>query len=204
MTSTLWTVAGLSALALVVALLVAQFGKKFTHSAQLEPAQVMTTPSLHHHRLTSITGQPMPLSDFSGKAVLLVNVASRCGFTGQYTGLQSLYQTYQDRGLVILGIPANDFGAQEPGTEQEIQAFCSSTYNVTFPMSSKLAVTGPSKHPLYTDLTSAPAPLGGEVGWNFTKFLLDRHGRPVARFGSSTKPNDPKLIAAIEAVLSEP
>lgn len=163
----------------------------------------MQSQSLHHHSLTSIDGSPLPLSQYKGKVVLLVNVASRCGFTSQYKGLQELYSKYQSRGLVVIGIPCNDFGAQEPGSESEIKTFCDTTYHVTFPLTQKLTITGADKHPLYADLTAGTTPLSGEVGWNFTKFLLDPDGRPVARFGSSTRPDDPKLIALIEAQLSE-
>jgi glutathione peroxidase len=200
----MWTVLTLSAVVLAAGLVAAQIGRKFTHCAKLEPAQVTQSTSLYHHTITGIDGSPLPLANFTGKPILIVNVASRCGFTPQYAGLQSLHETYSPRGLVILGIPSNDFGQQEPGTEADIQEFCSTKFAVTFPMTEKLTITGQHKHPLYTDLTTAEGPLKGEVGWNFTKFLLDRTGRPIARFGSSTKPNDPKLIAAIESVLSEP
>lgn len=200
----MWTVLTLSAVVIAAGLVAAQLGKKFTHCAKLPPAQIMHTTSLHSHTLTAIDGSPLPLASFTGKAVLIVNVASRCGFTPQYAGLQTLHEIYSSRGLVILAVPSNDFGGQEPGTAAEIQAFCSTTYQITFPLTQKLTITGQQKHPLYAALTTAPGPLAGEVGWNFTKFLLDRAGRPIARFGSSTKPNDPKLIAAIESVLSEP
>ena len=135
--------------------------------------------------------------------VLLVNVASRCGFTKQYAGLEKLYQAYKGDGLVIVGFPANNFGGQEPGSEEEIKAFCSSKYNVTFPMMSKISVKGEDQHPLYDLLTHKTAEeLRGEVGWNFTKFLVDRNGQVFARFGSKTTPEDEKLVAAVQKALA--
>lgn len=160
--------------------------------------------SVYDFTLKSIDGQPTPLSEYHGKVLLLVNVASRCGFTPQYTALESLYEKYKDRGLVIVGVPANNFMGQEPGTNEEIKTFCSKKYNVTFPMMSKLSVKGDDKTPLYQFLTSKEADpkFGGEIQWNFTKFLFDRNGNPIARFEPATKPDSPEVIAAIESALS--
>jgi glutathione peroxidase len=154
--------------------------------------------SVHEFTLNSIDGTPVPLSGYKGKVVLIVNVASRCGFTPQYTGLEALYEKYKDQGFVIVGVPANNFGAQEPGTNEEIKTFCSRKYNVTFPMMSKVSVKGDDMTPLYQYLTSAK---GGDVKWNFTKFLIGKDGRVVERFESAVKPDDPALTAAVEAAL---
>ena len=143
------------------------------------------------------------LAAYRGQAVLIVNVASKCGFTKQYAGLQKLYETYRARGFAVLGFPSNDFLGQEPGTHAEIQQFCSPTYGVTFPLFAKISVKGPAKHPLYvwlTDNTLHPG-LGGEVTWNFNKFLIGRDGRILARFGSRTDPGDEELVAAVEQAL---
>jgi glutathione peroxidase len=129
--------------------------------------------------------------------VLIVNVASRCGFTPQYAGLEALYEKYKDRGFVILGFPANNFGGQEPGTNEEIKTFCSSKYNVTFPMYSKISVKGDDKAPLYQFLTAT----GGEIQWNFTKFLVDKNGKVVARFEPKVTPESPEVAEAIEKAL---
>ncbi len=147
-----------------------------------------------------------PLSDYKGKVLLIVNVASKCGFTGQYAGLQKLYETYRDRGLVIMGFPSNDFLFQEPGTNKEIAQFCSLKYHVTFPMFEKITVTGGKGHPLYkylTEKTTNPE-FSGKITWNFNKFLISRDGRILARFGSRTAPEDKDLIAAIETALKTP
>lgn len=153
--------------------------------------------------LKDIDGNQKKLSDFKGSVVLMVNVASRCGHTPQYKGLQSLYEKYKDQGLVVIGVPANNFGAQEPGTEQEIKEFCTTEYNVTFPMMSKISVAGDDKHPLYQWLTDEKrnGDFGGEIGWNFTKFLIDRNGNVIARFNTPTKPEDPKVVETIEKAL---
>ena len=162
-------------------------------------------PSFYDFTMKDIDGNDISLSAFRGKVVLVVNVASRCGFTSQYTGLEKLYETYKDRGLVILGFPANNFLSQEPGTDPEIKTFCSTKYNVTFPMFSKISVKGSDQHPLYRWLTGKETDpeFAGAITWNFNKFLLDRTGRVVARFGSRTTPEDKELIAAIEKALAE-
>lgn len=131
-----------------------------------------------------------------------MNVASRCGLTPQYTGLQSLYERYGGKGLQILGFPANDFMGQEPGTDEEIAQFCDMNYGVTFPVFSKISVKGDDMHPLYAELTSMPEPIGGEVLWNFQKYLVDREGNVVAKFGPRTEPDDAELVAKIEELLA--
>jgi glutathione peroxidase len=155
--------------------------------------------------MNSIDGQPVSLKSYSGKVVLLVNVASKCGFTPQYAGLEALYEKYKDRGLVIVGIPANNFAAQEPGTNEEIKKFCSNKYNVTFPMMAKVSVLGEDETPLYLFLTdkSVNPRIGGDIKWNFTKFLFDRNGKPVARFEPATTPDSPQVVAAIESALAQ-
>jgi len=162
------------------------------------PFVVLAASSIHEFSVNSIDGRPVSLSEYKGKAVLLVNVASRCGYTPQYAGLEALYRKYKDRGLVVVGVPANNFGGQEPGSNAEIKNFCSRTYGVTFPMLAKISVKGADQAPLYQYLTSS---LGGEVKWNFTKFLAGKDGRPVARFEPKVTPDDPELAAAIEKAL---
>jgi glutathione peroxidase len=159
--------------------------------------------NVYDFTLNSIDGQPAPLSAYKGKIVLLVNVASRCGYTPQYTALEAVYERYKSKGLVLLGFPANNFGGQEPGTDEEIQTFCRSKYMVTFPMVSKISVKGSDEAPLYRYLTdkSANPATGGDIQWNFTKFLVDRNGKVVTRFESAVTPDSPEVIAAIEAAL---
>jgi len=147
----------------------------------------------------TITGEETNLEAFKGKVVLLVNVASECGFTPQYEGLETLYEKFKDSGLVILGFPANNFGGQEPGTNEEILKFCTSKFHVTFPMMSKISVKGKDKHPLYVYLTEH-SNLPGEISWNFNKFLLDRDGHLVARYPSQTTPQDKELVSKIESL----
>jgi glutathione peroxidase len=150
-----------------------------------------------------LEGDPIALSEYKGKALLIVNVASRCGFTPQYTGLQGLYDQYRDRGLEILGFPCNQFLAQEPGTEEEIREFCSSVYSVTFPIFRKIEVNGKNRHPLYEILTESNDTDGnaGDVQWNFEKFLVSPEGDVVGRFRTSITPEDEKLVGAIEEQL---
>jgi glutathione peroxidase len=154
--------------------------------------------SIHEFTMNSIDGKPTSLKSWQGKVVLVVNVASQCGYTPQYTGLEALYQKYKDKGLVIVGVPANNFGGQEPGTDEEIKTFCSRKYSVTFPMMSKVSVKGADMTPLYQYLTTAK---GGDVKWNFTKFLVGKDGKVVERFESKVAPESPELTAAIEAAL---
>jgi glutathione peroxidase len=152
--------------------------------------------------LKDIDGKATSLKAFDGKVVLLVNVASRCGYTKQYTGLEALYKKYQDKGLVIVGVPSNDFGGQEPGTAEEIKEFCSTTYKVTFPLMEKVHVKGSEQHALYTALTGPSAKFPGDVKWNFGKFLIGRNGAVVERFDSGVAPESKEMIAAVEAALA--
>lgn len=152
-------------------------------------------------QMNGLDGKPVDLGQFQGKVVLVVNVASRCGATPQYAGLQKLYDTYKDRGLVVIGFPANDFGAQEPGSDAEIAEFCSSKYAVTFPMFSKISVKGANKPQLFKTLTESADP-PGEIGWNFEKFLIGRDGTIKGRFKTRVAPDDPAVIAAVEAALA--
>ena len=161
--------------------------------------------SIYDFTMKSIDGQPVSLKSYSGKVVLLVNVASRCGFTPQYAGLEALYEKYKDRGLVIVGVPANNFASQEPGTNEEIKKFCSTKYNVSFPMMAKVSVLGDDETPLYKFLTdkSVNPKVGGDIKWNFTKFLFDRKGNPVARFEPAVTPDSSEVQAAIESALGK-
>lgn len=146
-------------------------------------------------------GTDATLKDYAGKVVLIVNVASRCGNTPQYAALQALYKKYGPQGLVILGFPCNDFAGQEPGTAEEIQAFCTKNYGVTFPILAKLHVKGPEQAPLYAALTGPEAKFPGDVKWNFGKFLVGKDGAVLARFEPGTKPDSPEVVAAIESAL---
>ncbi len=161
--------------------------------------------TVYDFTLPTIDGQPKSLADYRGKVLLLVNVASRCGLTPQYTALESVYQEYKDDDFLVLGFPCNDFAGQEPGTETEIQAFCSTQYDVTFPLFSKLKILGEQKSPLYAHLTQQETtPDGpGEVSWNFAKFLIGKDGKVVARFGPKVAPNAPEIEEAIERALSQ-
>ena len=160
--------------------------------------------SIYDFTINSIDGAPTPLSTFKGKVVLLVNVASRCGFTPQYTALEATYEKYKDQGFVIIGFPANNFGGQEPGTNEEIAKFCTGKYNVTFPVYGKISVKGDDQAPLYSYLTKDANPrVAGDIKWNFTKFLVDRDGNVVQRFESAVTPDSPEVIAAIEAQLKK-
>ncbi|MEI6506361.1 MAG: glutathione peroxidase [Planctomycetota bacterium] len=150
----------------------------------------------------TIDGKAVDLASYKGKVVLIVNVASRCGATPQYAGLQKLYDTYKDKGLVVLGFPANDFGAQEPGTDSQIADFCTSKYSVNFPMFSKITVKGPGKAGLYKVLTETADPKG-EVAWNFEKFLVGKDGLVAGRFKTGVQPDDAALVAAVEAALAK-
>ncbi|MBA3937044.1 MAG: glutathione peroxidase [Planctomycetes bacterium] len=151
--------------------------------------------------LNSIDGKPYPLAQHLGEVVMLVNVASRCGNTPQYSGLEAIYDKYKAKGFVVIGVPANNFGGQEPGSNEDIKAFCTTTYQVAFPMMAKVSVKGADIDPLYAWLTTK-SPKPGEVGWNFAKFLIDRKGTVVERFDPKTKPQDPTVIAAIEKALA--
>jgi glutathione peroxidase len=159
--------------------------------------------SLQDIPLTTLDGEPTTLGDLSGKAVLIVNVASKCGLTPQYAALERIHERYADQGFSVLGAPCNQFGNQEPGTAEEIQTFCSTTYGVTFPMLAKLDVNGPDRHPLYEDLVATPDADGasGDIQWNFEKFLVSPDGKIVNRFRPQTTPDDPAVVKAIEATL---
>jgi glutathione peroxidase len=156
--------------------------------------------SIHEFTMNSIDGKPASLADYKGKVVLVVNVASKCGYTPQYAGLEALYRKYKDQGFVVIGVPANNFGAQEPGTNEEIKTFCKRNYDVSFPMMAKVSVKGEDKAPLYAYLTSTG---GGEIKWNFTKFLTGKDGKVIARFEPAVKPDSPEVSAAIEKALKE-
>lgn len=159
--------------------------------------------SVHEFSLKGIDGGEVSLSEYKGKVAMLVNVASKCGFTDQYEGLQKLYEKYRDKGFVILGFPANNFLGQEPGSEEEIKQFCTVNFGVTFPMFSKISVKGKDIDPLYAFLTSKKTnpEFGGAISWNFNKFLVDGEGRVIARFGSRTKPLDEEVVKAVEKAL---
>ncbi|MEY2410815.1 MAG: glutathione peroxidase [Verrucomicrobiota bacterium] len=159
-------------------------------------------PNLTSIPLKDINGKETSLKDYSGKVLLVVNVASRCGFTPQYTTLESTYRKFKDKGLVVLGFPSNDFGAQEPGTNDEIKQFCSSKYDVTFPMFDKLHVKGAEQHPLYAALTGKDSPAPGPVKWNFGKFLIGRDGKIIQRWDSKVTPDSKEITDAIEAALA--
>jgi len=153
--------------------------------------------------LKDIDGKDTSLKTFAGKVVLAVNVASQCGNTPQYAGLQSLYEKFKDKGLVVIGFPCNDFGAQEPGSNEEIKSFCSTNYRVTFPMMDKLHVKGAEQHPLYKELTGPAATFPGNVRWNFGKFLIGRDGTVAARFEPDVEPDDSGLLKAVEDALAK-
>jgi glutathione peroxidase len=159
--------------------------------------------SIHEVELPRLNGRPESLSSYAGKVVLAVNVASRCGFTPQYAGLQALYERYSNKDFTVLGFPCNQFLRQEPCTAEEIEQFCSVNFGVTFPLFAKLDVKGPSQHPLYAILSELPDDTGkaGSVAWNFEKFLIDREGHAVHRFRSKVTPEDARLVGAIEALI---
>jgi len=158
---------------------------------------------IYDHPVKTLQGVASSLKGHSDKAILIVNVASKCGLTPQYRGLEELQEKYAARGFSVIGFPCNQFGGQEPGTAAEIETFCSTTYGVTFPMFEKVDVNGPSRHPIYTELTAVPDAAGkaGDIQWNFEKFLVSADGQSIQRFRPRTEPSDPALIAAIEASL---
>ena len=155
--------------------------------------------------LRTLDGQDASLRDHEGEVLLIVNVASKCGLTPQYTGLERLHEKFAERGFAVLGFPCNQFGEQEPGTADEIQTFCSTTYGVTFPMFEKIDVNGDGRHPLYSLLTQLADDSGhsGDIRWNFEKFLVDRDGVPVQRFSPLTEPESDELLSAIESLLAQ-
>ena len=164
---------------------------------------VESAKPLYGFALSDIDGNLVHLGKYRGKPLLLVNVASKCGYTKQYAGLQELYRRYEGQGLVVLGFPANNFGAQEPGTNEQIKEFCSLTYGVTFPMFAKISVKGEDMHPLYQFLTSPQTnrEFAGEIRWNFTKFLVSREGDVIGRYESAVKPLDERLVSDIDGAL---
>lgn len=158
--------------------------------------------AFHDLTLDALDGKPLSLKTLKGQVVLVVNVASKCGLTPQYAALENLYQQYKERGFSVLGVPCNQFAGQEPGTEDEIQAFCSLNYGVSFPLSSKVGVNGPDRHQLYRLLAGEGAEFPGEITWNFEKFLVGPDGRVLARFSPRTAPDDATVIQAIEKALA--
>ena len=159
--------------------------------------------SVYDHSIHTLGGEPTTLAEHKGRALLLVNVASRCGLTPQYAGLERLHERYAGRGFSVLGFPCNQFLGQEPGTAEEIEQFCSTTYGVTFPLFEKIDVNGPERHPIYEELTQVADAEGqsGDVNWNFEKFLVSPEGEIVGRIRPQTQPEDPALVAQIEALL---
>ena len=173
-------------------------------TATLHAGESMSNDSLYSMKTTTLQGQPAALAEYQGKVTLAVNVASKCGLTPQYEGLESLYESRHDKGFVILGFPANNFAGQEPGSDSEIAEFCRLNYGVTFPMFARISVKGAEIDPLYATLTTMPAPIGGEVQWNFQKYVVDRKGNVVARFEPRTSPDDPALVELIDSLLATP
>jgi glutathione peroxidase len=159
------------------------------------------TPKLADFRLPGIDGWELPLDRFEGEVVLIVNVASRCGLTPQYRALEALHRQYNDRGFQVIGVPCNQFAGQEPGSEAQIQQFCTIHYDVTFPMSGKIDVNGASRHPLYEWMAGAQSGFAGNISWNFEKFLIGRNGQVIARFAPTVAPDDPRLVQSIERAL---
>ena len=178
---------------------------KFGFILNPSPTEPTSEKSVYEFKMKNIDGQDVKLDAFKGKVVMIVNVASKCGYTPQYEGLEALYEKNKDRGFVILGFPANNFMGQEPGTEAEIKEFCSSKYHVTFPMFAKISVKGKDQHPLYNYLTNkATDPeFAGDISWNFNKFVVDRNGKIVARFSSNDTPESEAVTSAIEKYLSQ-
>jgi glutathione peroxidase len=192
----------ISALAVLI---IASVAVTLTWDGSAATDEKMTEKSVLDFTMKNIDGEDVKLSSYGGKVLLLVNVASKCGYTPQYKGLESIYEKYKEQGLVIMGFPANNFFWQEPGTDEEIKTFCSTKYNVTFPMFAKISVKGGKIHPLYRFLTSKETnpEFSGSISWNFNKFLVDRSGKVVARFGSKDEPEGPKVIQAIEQALKQ-
>lgn len=158
--------------------------------------------AFHDLTLRALDGSELPLAPFKDQVVLVVNVASKCGLTPQYQALENLYQRFRDKGLNVLGLPCNQFAGQEPGSEQQIQSFCSLNYGVSFPMAAKLEVNGPQRHALYRLLAGEGAEFPGDITWNFEKFLVGKDGRVLARFAPRTAPDDPTVVQAIEKALA--
>src|SRR6266852_2896027 len=168
----------------------------------LMQTMVLSAGSIHDTPVKDIDGKDVSLKPYRGKVLLIVNVASRCGFTPQYKELEAVYEKYKDKGLVVLGFPCNQFGGQEPGTNEEIKQFCASKFNVTFPLFDKIDVNGPNRHPLYASLAGKDSPYPGDIKWNFSKFLISRDGKIVKRFESRVVPDSAEVTQAIEAALA--
>jgi glutathione peroxidase len=186
------------------AVVVLGVGLALSRAWAAEPGDVPPNADIWGFTPNNLTGQAYPLEQHRGQVLLIVNTASRCGFTSQYEGLQALFTRYRERGLTVIGVPSNDFLGQEPGTAAEIQQFCSTKFNVSFPLLEKVRVkSGREQAPLFAWLTSRPG-MSGAVGWNFNKFLIGRDGRLIARYGTRTKPDNAELLAAVEAALAVP
>lgn len=184
----------------------AVLGFAYNYGFILDPSPATPTveDSMYEFTMKDIDGKDVKLDAYKGKVVMIVNTASRCGNTPQYEGLQKIYDKYKDKGFVVLGFPANNFMGQEPGSDEEIKEFCTLNYNVSFPMFSKISVKGADQHPFYSFLTHKETNPGfdGDITWNFEKFLTDRNGKIIARFTPKTKPEDPKVVEAIEKALA--
>jgi glutathione peroxidase len=194
-------------LLVLAVLIIASFSVALTWDGgdPLKDGEKMAENSVLDFTMKSIDGDDVKLDSYSGKVLMLVNVASKCGYTKQYKGLEAIYQKYKDQGLVVMGFPANNFFWQEPGTNEEIKTFCTTKYNVTFPMFAKISVKGGKIHPLYKFLTSKQTnpEFGGGISWNFNKFLVDRSGKIVARFSSKDEPESEKVIQTVEQALKK-
>ncbi|MFM9905352.1 MAG: glutathione peroxidase [Pyrinomonadaceae bacterium] len=190
---------------ILAAVAIAAGAYKFGFIFNPSPSTPVSEKSMYEFTMRDIDGQDVKLDAYKGKVLMIVNVASKCGYTPQYEGLQALYQKYNEKGFVILGFPANNFMGQEPGSEKEIKEFCSTKYNVTFPMFAKLSVKGPDQHPLYNFLTNkaTDSQFAGDISWNFNKFIIDRDGKIVARFGSDDTPESAKIAETIEKYLAQ-
>jgi glutathione peroxidase len=195
------TLIGIAILVITSAAVALTWANKSTAKEEVK----MVESSVLEFTMKNIDGKDVKLDEYKGKVLLIVNVASRCGYTPQYEGLESIYRKYKDQGLVVMGFPANNFLGQEPGTNEEIKTFCSTRYNVTFPLFSKISVKGDDIHPLFQFLTSKSTnpEFAGDISWNFNKFLVDRSGKVVNRFETKEKPESEKIVAAIETTLKQ-
>lgn len=196
---------GIVALVTVLAA-VAVAGVAYKYGFILDPSPTAAPPesNIYEFTMKDIDGKDVKLDAYKGKVVMVVNTASKCGYTPQYEGLEAIYKKYKDQGFVVIGFPANNFMSQEPGTEAEIKEFCTTKYKVTFPMFAKISVKGTDQHPFYTYLTSKESnpEFGGDIQWNFNKFLIDRNGKIVARFGSKETPEGATVTTAIDKYLA--
>ncbi|HKX28681.1 MAG TPA: glutathione peroxidase [Blastocatellia bacterium] len=192
-------------LAIAILIIATSVAWALTMDPSPEERAKLTEKSVLEFTMKNIDGQDVKLNDYRGKVLLMVNVASKCGSTPQYAGLQSLYDKYKDQGLVVMGFPANNFLWQEPGSDDEIKTFCQTKYNVTFPMFAKISVKGSKMHPLYQFLTGKETnpEFAGNITWNFNKFLVDREGKVIDRFATKEKPENERMVAAIEKALKQ-